>query len=60
MKNYTANDIKKMLETKGGTVDSAVLYPLKLPELKTTNSELPKAKKTEKSIGRHAENRVPP
>ena len=50
MKNYTANDIKKMLETKGGTVDSAVLSPLKLPELKTTNSELPKAKKTEKSI----------
>ena len=50
MKNYTANDIKKMLETKGGTADSAVLSPLKLPELKTTNSELPKAKKTEKSI----------
>lgn len=50
MKNYTANDIKKMLETKGGTADSAVLSPLKLPELKTTNSELHKAKKTEKSI----------
>ena len=50
MNNYTANDIKKMLETKGGTVDSSVLSPLKLPELKTTNSELPKAKKTEKSI----------